>query len=82
MSLAKQGIHPKKQIKKQVLKDKTIMDLVDDYLDEKRDDLSDYTKKDYKVRLANRMKPLLKVPVAELTVQDAGSPASCVVLIY
>ena len=70
LSLAKQGIHPKKQIKQQVLKNKNIMDLVDDYLDEKRDSLSDYTKKDYKVRLANRMKPLLKVPVAELTVQD------------
>ena len=70
LSLAKQGIHPKKQIKQQVLKNKTIMDLVNDYLDERRDSLSDYTKKDYKVRLANRMKPLLKIPVAELTVQD------------
>jgi len=70
LSLAKHGIHPKKQIKQQVSKDQTILDLVDEYLDVKRDALTSYTKKDYKVRVANRMKPLLKIPVAELTVQD------------
>ena len=64
------AINPKIKIKEQAMKNKTIMDLVNDYLDERRDSLSDYTKKDYKVRLANRMKSLLKAPVAELTVQD------------
>ncbi|MDA9044904.1 integrase family protein [Gammaproteobacteria bacterium] len=64
------AINPKIKIKEQAMKNKTIMDLVNDYLDERRDSLSDYTKKDYKVRLENRMKPLLKIPVAELTVQD------------
>jgi integrase len=64
------AINPKIKIKEQAMKDKTIMDLVNDYLDERRDRLSDYTKKDYIVRLENRMKPLLKIPVAELTVQD------------
>ena len=66
----KSGIHPKKEIKRIVSKNKTLLHLVDDYIKEQRDELQDSTKSDYPSRIKNRMPSLTKLPVTEITVTD------------
>tara|TARA_R110002050_G_scaffold167226_1_gene297880 strand:+ start:478 stop:1833 length:1356 start_codon:yes stop_codon:yes gene_type:complete len=70
LASCKQGVHPRKQIQKKVSKNKTILHLVNDYIEEAHYKLTKSTKQDYVTRISNRMKPLLKLPVAELTVQE------------
>lgn len=73
LASCKQGVHPKKEIKKAVSKNKTILHLIDDYIQEQRDELEDSTKNDYVSRISNRMKSLIRIPVAEITVTEVKS---------
>jgi integrase len=62
--------NPKETIKKESIKNKTILDLVSDFIELRKTSLSEFTIKDYKARVTNRMKPLLNTPVNELSKDD------------
>jgi hypothetical protein len=64
------GISPKEIIRAEALKQKTILHLVEDYVELRKDVLTEYTKNDYKRRVVNRMKALTIPSVNELTKDD------------
>jgi len=64
------GQNPKDVIKKESTKDKTILDLVADYIELREGYLAVFTMKDYKARIVNRMKNLSAIPVKELNKDD------------
>ena len=64
-----EGINPKSIIKKESVKDKTLIDLAYDYFKDKKS-LKDSTKDDYIRRLNNRMPSLVKLPVTEITLEE------------
>ena len=57
-------------IKKESTKDKTLLDLVSDYVELRKGYLAIYTVNDYKARIINRMKTLATKPVKELSKDD------------
>ena len=67
----KSGVHPKKEIKKMVSKNKTLLDLADEYIAIRfPKKMSSYTKKNYPSRIKNRMPSLAKMSVTEITTDD------------
>jgi len=64
------GVSPKEIIKKESTKDKTLLDLVSDYVELRKGYLAIYTVNDYKARIINRMKTLATKPVKELSKDD------------
>ena len=64
------GVSPKEIIKKESTKDKTLLDLVSDYVELRKGYLAIYTVNDYKARIINRMKILATKPVKELSKDD------------
>ena len=64
------GFSPKEIIKKESTKDKTLLDLVSDYVELRKGYLAIYTVNDYKARIINRMKTLATKPVKELSKDD------------
>ena len=62
-----EGVSPKEIIRAEALRQKTILHLVEDYIDLRKDALTDFTKTDYKRRIVNRMKALTIPSVNELT---------------
>ena len=65
-----EGITPKEALRKEARKDKTIMSLVEDYVDLRKNKLAEYTKLDYKRRVKNRLGRLCLIPVTEITQDD------------
>jgi integrase len=69
LSICKQGIHPKKQIKKEASKTKTILDFAEDHININKK-LTESTRRDYPRRIKNCMPYLSKKPVSEITQDD------------
>ena len=61
------GVNPKEVIKEESVKNKTLLDLVSDYVELRKGYLATFTINDYSTRISNRMKPLSTKPVVELT---------------
>ena len=64
-----EGINPKLHLQQEVSKDKTILNLADDYFKANKK-LKESTKKDYLSVFRNRMPNLIKMPVTEITLED------------
>jgi len=63
-----EGINPKTAIKVEASKNKTLLDLANDYFKDNKK-LKENTRDDYVRRMTNRMPSLLKIPVTELTTE-------------
>ena len=61
------GVNPKELIKEESVKNKTLLDLVSDYVELRKGYLATFTINDYSTRITNRMKSLSTKPVVELT---------------
>jgi integrase len=73
-SVKYEGVNPKEKIRENSLKQKTLLDLVDDYIAVRfPKNMSTYTKKDYPARIENRMSSLAKMSVTEITADDVQS---------
>ena len=64
------GTNPKEVIKKESTKNKTLLDLVSDYVELRTGYLATFTINDYSSRISNRMKSLSTKPVVEITKDD------------
>ena len=64
------GANPKEVIKQESTKNKTLLDLVSDYVELRTGYLATFTVNDYSSRITNRMKPLSTKPIVELTKDD------------
>jgi len=64
------GANPKEVIKKESTKNKTLLDLVSDYVELRTGYLATFTINDYSSRISNRMKSLSTKPVIEITKDD------------
>ena len=64
------GANPKEAIKQESTKNKTLLDLVSDYVELRTGYLATFTVNDYSSRITNRMKSLSTKPIVELTKDD------------
>ena len=64
-----EGINPKLHLQQEASKNKTILDLADDYFKANKK-LKEATKIDYLSVFRNRMPNLIKMPVTEITLED------------
>ena len=64
------GANPKEVIKQESTKNKTLLDLVSDYVELRTGYLATFTVNDYSSRITNRMKSLSTKPIVELTKDD------------
>ena len=67
-----EGINPKTKAREDALKDKTLLDLADDYIKLRlgKGFMKEWTANDYSRRMINCMPRLVKKPVIELSVED------------
>jgi integrase len=73
-SVKYEGVNPKEKIRTESLKQKTLLDLADDYIAIRfPKSMSAYTKKDYPARMKSRMPSLIKMSVTEITIDDVQS---------
>ena len=68
--LLRQGIHPKEKIKEESLKDKTLLDLVKEFVDLRDMELKSFTKQDYVRRIELQMPTLCNKRIVEITKDD------------
>ena len=64
-----EGINPKLHLHQEAIKDKTILDLADDFFRANKK-LKESTKKDYLSVFNNRMPKLIKMPITEITLEE------------
>ena len=69
LNLLKQGTHPKLKIRKEAGKNKTLNDLVEEYLSSNKF-LKESSRKDYRTRIKNCMPSLWKKPIVEIQTED------------
>jgi len=73
-SIKHEGVNPKERVRENSLKQKTLLNLADDYIAARYPkNMSSYTKKDYPARMRNRMPALVKMSVTEITTDDVES---------
>ena len=68
--LLRQGIHPKEKIKEESLKDKTLLDLVKEFVELRDIELKSFTKQDYVRRIELQMPTLCNKRIVEITKDD------------
>ena len=68
--LLRQGIHPKEKIKEESLKDKTLLDLVKEFVELRDLELKSFTKQDYVRRIELQMPTLCNKRIIEITKDD------------
>lgn len=68
--LLRQGIHPKEKIKAESLKDKTLLDLVKEFVELRDMELKSFTKQDYIRRIELQMPTLCNKRIIEITKDD------------
>jgi len=64
-----EGINPKLHLQQEATKDKTILNLADEYFNANKK-LKESTKKDYLSVFKNRMPKLIKMPITEITLEE------------